>query len=129
MTPQERDILIGFQAGVAEWKRRRRGKLIFGVVTLGTSVWLLSMFFRTAGFLDELGAGFSKLSRSDELARATAQTAVLLALRAATGIVTGLFGLYQVVTTVRDWTGRPEHAALSVIIEREFGIGKPRPSG
>ncbi len=95
---------------------------------MGTSAWLLPGFFRVASLLDEMNGELSKWTRGDDLTRATAQLAVVFALRVALGVVTGVFGLHEIITTVRYWSGRPEHLALSAVIEREFGIGKPQRS-
>src|SRR6266481_4892827 len=121
LSPQERDVLERFQARVADWKRARWGVLALGAACLGTSAWLLPKFFRVAELLDQMRVDLNS-GRGDDLPRATAQLAVVLALRVAVGVVTGAFGLHQIVATVRYWSGRPEHLALSAIIEREFGI-------
>jgi hypothetical protein len=121
LSPRDRDVLERFQTRVADWKRARWRALAFGTVCLGTSAWLLPKFFRVAELLDEMNVDLNR-GHGDALARTTAQLAVVLALRVAVGVVTGAFGLHLIVATVRYWSGRPEHLALSAIIEREFGI-------
>src|SRR5947208_14228537 len=100
----------------------RWAHLLFGIVSLLGAAFLLSALFRLSLSIDEMSALVGKHGSSEELGRATTSVAIVLALRATLGMLSGIFGVYEIITAIRYWTGRPSHLALSAVIEKEFGI-------
>lgn len=121
VTPENRTALQKFQNAVAQWPQARWWRLLAGIISLLASALLLWFLFNVAELIESILGRTKDLDGSD-FERSVLSWAVILALRATLGMLSGLFGMYEIISTLRYWQGRPAHLALSVIIEKEFGI-------
>ncbi|MFI5366474.1 MAG: hypothetical protein ACHQ4J_12715 [Candidatus Binatia bacterium] len=97
-----------------------------GGTSLLAAVLLLWAIFDLSQGIDRTFALLAKHAGGEDLGKATASVAIVLALRATLGMLSGVFGAYQVISTLLYWRGRPGHLAVSAIIAKDFGIsGEP----
>jgi len=95
---------------------------------LCVSIGLIGLFSNLAGEWNRLESLMNERGATKAFAKDTLSWAIVFAVQAALAVVAGAHGGFMIVTALARWRGRPELLALSLLIEKQFGIpraGKP----